>query len=149
RRRHTRFSRDWSSDVCSSDLPEGATVRTETALELLERVKRYNLNWVRAGHQRGDNTNNVSATISIRDNEWDEVGEWMWENKDSYNGISVLPYSGHTYQQAPFEDITEEQYDNLVGKLTAIDLRNVVEANDNTSLQSEAACAGNQCEVVF
>src|SRR5690606_21938435 len=91
--------------------PEGSTVRTESALDLLERVARYNQNWVKPGHNRGDNRNNVSVTVSIKEDEWDEVGEWMYENRQLYNGISVLPYDGGSYTQAPFESITKEEYD--------------------------------------
>lgn len=129
--------------------PKGAAIRTESALELLERVARYNLNWVAVGHRNGDNRNNVSVTISIRDNEWEEVGEWMYENRDSYNGISVLPYDGGTYQQAPFETITEEEYRKLLPLLADIDLTKVKEDKDRTNLTSEAACAGGACEIDF
>lgn len=127
--------------------PEGATIRTESALELLERTKRYNENWVRKGHRRGDNTNNVSVTVSIKEDEWDEVGKWMYENRSSYNGISVLPFDGGTYRQAPFESITEEEYERLVGQLNDIDLTKVYEKNDSTNLAAEAACSGGACDV--
>lgn len=129
--------------------PKTATFRSEAALNLLERTKRYNLNWVQIGHRYGDNTNNVSVTVSIREDEWDEVGDWMWENKDTYNGISVLPYDGGTYKQTPFEDITEEEYNRLSQYLTDIDLSKVIETEDNTDLTGEAACAGGACEVDF
>jgi ribonucleoside-triphosphate reductase len=129
--------------------PEGATFRSEDAISLLERTKRYNLNWVRKGHRRGDNTNNVSVTVSIKDNEWDEVGQWMYANKDTYNGISVLPYDGGTYKQTPFEDITKEEYERLSQFIKDIDLSKAVETEDNTDLTGEAACAGGACEVDF
>jgi len=127
--------------------PKGATVRTESALDLLERTRRYNVNWVGAGHRSGDNRNNVSVTVSLKDNEWGEVGQWMWDNKDTYNGISVLPYDGGSYIQAPFETITEEQYNEMVKHLTAIDLTKVNEVHDETNLAAEAACAGGACEI--
>ena len=129
--------------------PETAIFRSETALDLLERTKRYNLGWVRQGHRSGDNTNNVSVTISIRENEWDTVGEWMWENKDTYNGISVLPYDGGTYKQTPFEDITKEEYERLSFFLKEVDLSKVTETEDSTDLTGEAACAGGACEIDF
>lgn len=129
--------------------PETATFRDESALQLLERTKRYNLNWVREGHREGENTNNVSVTVSIREDEWDAVGEWMYENKDTYNGISVLPYDGGTYKQTPFEDITEDEYNRLSKYLTNIDLSRVKELEDNTDLTGEAACQGGACEVDF
>ncbi len=129
--------------------PSSATFRSETALDLLERTKRYNLNWVKSGHRSGDNTNNVSVTVSIKENEWDEVGEWMYDNRDTYNGISVLPYDGGSYKQTPFEDITEQEYEKLFRLLTDVDLSMVKEKEDNTDLTGEAACAGGACEVDF
>lgn len=127
--------------------PDGATVRTESALDLLERTARYNTGWVANGHRRGDNRNNVSVTVSIQETEWEEVGDWMWENKDTYNGISVLPYDGGSYIQAPFETITKEKYEELYKHLKNIDLTKVGEAHDETNLAAEAACAGGACEV--
>jgi ribonucleoside-triphosphate reductase (thioredoxin) len=62
--------------------PEGSIVRTETALDLLERVKLVTEKWVNPGHRDGANSHNVSATISLRDNEWEEVGNWMWKNRE-------------------------------------------------------------------
>lgn len=129
--------------------PISATFRSESALDLLERTKRYNENWVKNGHRSGDNTNNVSVTVSIKDDEWEPVGEWMWENKHVYNGISVLPYDGGTYKQTPFEDITEDEYNRLSQYLTDIDLSRVTEKEDNTDLTGEAACAGGACEIDF
>lgn len=127
--------------------PAGSAVRSESALELLERVSRYNKHWVKAGHRRGDNHNNVSVTVSIRENEWEEVGDWMWNNREDYNGISVLPYDGGTYVQAPFTTITKEEYDDLYQHLHNIDLTKVGEKKDETNLAAEAACQGGQCEV--
>ena len=127
--------------------PAGSIMRTESALELLERVKRVHLDWVKPGHRTGNNTHNVSATVSIKENEWGIVGEWMWTNKEHYNGLSVLPYSDHTYIQAPFEDCTKEKYEEMFKHLTNIDLSNVVEMDDATDLKGEAACAGGACEV--
>lgn len=129
--------------------PKTATFRDEAALSLLERTKRYNEGWVKNGHRSGDNTNNVSVTVSIKEDEWEEVGEWMYVNRNTYNGISVLPYDGGTYKQTPFEDITEEEYNNLSSLLTDIDLSKVTEKEDNTDLTGEAACAGGACEVDF
>jgi ribonucleoside-triphosphate reductase len=127
--------------------PEGATTRSETALEMLERVKKVSTEWVRTGHWKGQNTHNVSATITIREEEWAEVGEWMWENRSCYNGLSVLPHSDHTYVQAPFEDCDEATYHEMMKSLANIDLTNVVETQDNTDLQGELACAGGSCEI--
>jgi len=128
--------------------PEDAIIRSEeSALMLLERVKKFNLEWVRKGHRKGANTNNVSATISIRNEEWKEVGQWMWENKETFNGLSVLPFSDHTYTQAPFETITEEQFNEMISHLHGVDLSKVIEFEDNTVLGENLACAGNNCEI--
>ena len=128
--------------------PKGAITRNdETAMSMLERVNKWNTEWVREGHIHGSNTHNVSATVSIKEEEWDTVGEWMWKNRATFNGLSVLPYDGGTYQQAPFEEITEEQFNDMYAKLTEIDLTKVIEADDNTDLKGELACAGGSCEV--
>ena len=127
--------------------PKGSIIRTESAFDLLKRVKKVATEWVATGHKSGSNTHNVSATISLKDKEWDKAGEWMWENRDNYNGLSVLPYDGGTYTQAPFEDITKAKYDEMTKLLQDIDLTKVVELNDNTDLSGELACAGGSCEV--
>ncbi len=127
--------------------PEGAIMRTESALSLLKRVARISEEWVKPGTRRGQNTHNVSATISIKDAEWADVGEWMWDNRDVYNGLSVLPFSDHSYKQAPFEDCSKETYEALLNSLEKIDLTKVVELDDNTNLADQAACAGGACEV--
>jgi len=128
--------------------PKGAIYRTESALELLERTKRFNTKWVRPGHLKGSNTNNVSATISVKEDEWEVVGNWMWENKDTFNGLAVLPYDNGSYTQAPFENITEEKFMEMEGHLHSIDLTKVTEMSDETKLKDQAACAGGACEVV-
>ena len=128
--------------------PEGAITRHESALQLLKRVAKVAAEWVKPGHRKGQNTHNVSATVSIKDAEWNDVGEWMWENHDKYNGLSVLPYNGGTYIQAPFEDCSKEKYEVLVQSLKDVDLAQIVENEDNTDLQGELACAGGACEIV-
>jgi len=129
--------------------PAGSILRNkETALDLLERIKLFNLNWVKQGHRSGDNQNNVSATISIKDNEWKDVGEWMWKNRDTFNGLSILPYDGGTYEQAPFENISKTKYYRMLNQLTTIDLRKIKEHHDNTTRSQEIACAGGSCEIV-
>jgi ribonucleoside-triphosphate reductase len=128
--------------------PEGAIMRTESPFQLLERVKRVYLEWIKPGHRNGNNSHNVSATVSIRSHEWAAVGEWLWENRDNYTGLSVLPYSDHTYKQSPFEDITKEEHDRLLTSLHNVDLSKVVELSDNTDLAGELACFGSSCAVV-
>jgi ribonucleoside-diphosphate reductase alpha chain len=127
--------------------PANSILRSESAIDLLERVKLVSKDWIKTGHRKGENTHNVSATISIKENEWDLVGQWMWNNKEYYNGLSVLPYDGGTYIQAPFEDCTEEKYNLMMGYLTNIDLSLVVELDDNTDLSGEIACGANGCEI--
>jgi ribonucleoside-diphosphate reductase alpha chain len=146
--------------------PEGSIMRTETAIDTLERVKKFSTEWVQKGHINGANTHNVSATISIdkerkyvnypfdnssgelqNSDEWEVVGTWMWKNREVYNGLSVLPFFGGTYKQAPFEDITEEEYNVRISSVQEIDLKNVVEIDDNVDFGQVAACAGGACEV--
>ena len=128
--------------------PSKSILRTESPFETLERVKRVSQEWIKPGHRRGSNTHNVSATISLKKDEWDKAGEWMWSNRDYYNGLSVLPYDGGTYTQAPFEDITENKYKEMSKVLSDVDLTKVTETDDNTDLSGELACAGGNCEIV-
>jgi len=128
--------------------PEGSIMRTESPFQLLERVKKVAQEWIKPGHRSGNNTHNVSATISLRDHEWKPAGEWMWDNKDHYNGLSVLNYNGGTYEQAPFEDCTEETYNTLMKTLTEVDISNIIELDDQTDLSGEVACAAGACEIV-
>lgn len=127
--------------------PEGSILRTESPIELLERVKKFAVEWIKPGHRKGDNTHNVSATISIKPEEWPEVGEWMWVNKEFYNGLSVLPFDGGTYSQAPFEEIAIAEYLKRSAILKNIDLTKVIELDDAVNFGAIASCAGGQCEV--
>ena len=127
--------------------PEGSILRTESPFQLLERIKKVHVEWVKPGHRGGSNTHNVSATVSIKPEEWEAVGDWMWNNKDHYNGLSVLPYDNGSYVQAPFTDCTKEEYEEMMKHLHNIDLSKVVEMDDNTTLKEQAACAGGACEI--
>ena len=127
--------------------PEGSLYRDESYLSLLERVRMFNLEWVRPGSLSGQNTNNVSCTISLKEDEWEGCGEWMWKNRGVFNGISVLPYDGGSYVQAPFEEIDEERYLLLTNSLKEIDLTQVIEDKDNTDLSGELACGLGGCEI--
>ena len=127
--------------------PEGSIFRTESAIDLLERVKFFYQNWIKPGHRSGQNTHNISATVSIKEEEWEMVGKWMWENRKFYNGLSVLPYNGGSYIQAPFSDCTKEEYEKSITYLQNVDLSKVIEFADNTNLAGEVACAGGQCTV--
>jgi ribonucleoside-triphosphate reductase len=128
--------------------PKGAITRHETALDLLNRTSKVWKEWVKPGHRKGENKNNVSVTVSIKPDEWVGVGEWMWDNRDNFTALSVLPWDGGSYIQAPFEDITEEQYKEMISHLHKIDLTKVVETEDTTDLAGEVACGGGGCEVV-
>jgi ribonucleoside-triphosphate reductase len=151
--------------------PSGSIFRTETAIDTLERVKKFNIEWVKPGHISGKNTNNVSATISIdqermysngklmadssggymlgsMSDEWEEVGNWMWSNKEFYNGLSVLPYHGGTYAQAPFQDISKEEYLKRYKDLQTLDLSKMIEEEDNVDFGAIAACSGGECTLV-
>ena len=127
--------------------PKGSITRKESAEDLLNRIKKVANEWVKPGHRRGSNTHNVSATVSLKDDQWDSTGEWMWKNRDHYNGLAVLPHDGGTYVQAPFEDITKQKYDEMSRTLQEVDLTKVVELEDKTDLSGELACAGGNCEI--
>ena len=127
--------------------PDNAIIRTENVFDLLKRIKMFSSTWIANGHRNGQNKHNVSATVSIKPDEWETVGQWMWENRDSYNGLSVLPHDNGSYIQAPFEDITEEKYNDLASKLHELDLTKVIEMSDETDLAGELACSGNNCEI--
>ena len=127
--------------------PKGSITRTESAFDLLKRVKQVATEWVKPGHRKGSNTHNVSATISLKKDEWDKAGKWMWDNRECYNGLAVLPYDGGSYTQAPFEDITEEEFNKRVKLLNDVNLSHIIEATDETDLSGELACAGGSCEI--
>jgi ribonucleoside-triphosphate reductase len=127
--------------------PEGSILRDESAFQLLRRVKKITREWVNPGKRSGQNGHNVSATISLHENEWTDAGEWMWDNRKHYNGLAVLPFNGGTYQQAPFEDCSKEKFEAMLATLEDVDLTKIVEEDDNTDLKGEAACAGGACEI--
>jgi len=127
--------------------PKGAIYREESPLDTLERVKKFSREWIRNGHRDGLNYNNVSCTINVKDDEWGDVGEWMWENRDYYTAIAVLPYDGGTYSQSPFQTIDKKTFDEMYAYLKHVDLTKVKEEEDLTDLQGELACAGDACEI--
>jgi len=131
--------------------PEGGVNRQdETALDMLDRIKVFNQEWVREGHRSGSNFNNVSATVSVRNDEWDGVGEWMWENRFIYSGLSVLPFDDHTYKDAPFMEVSDEEFEEKLNyiKTHKIDLTQIIEEEDNTSQKDNLACSGGSCEII-
>jgi ribonucleoside-diphosphate reductase alpha chain len=128
--------------------PAGAITRSsENAIQFLERVKSLHENWIKPGHVEGDNTHNVSATVTIKNNEWEEVGEWLWSNQNHYNGLSFLPENLGSYPQTPFETITKEQYDQAIASCHSLDVTKIIEIKDNTNLNDQQACGGGGCEI--
>jgi ribonucleoside-diphosphate reductase alpha chain len=122
--------------------PDGAVCRNDrTAIEQLELWKVYQLNWCE---------HKPSVTVSVKEHEWMEVGAWVWENFDIVSGISFLPFSEHTYRQAPYQDIDEETYNAAVSEMPVIDWTKLreFEKEDNTTGSHEYACAGGACEIV-
>ncbi len=130
--------------------PDGAITRQETAIDLLERVKKISKEWVSPGTVDGANSHNVSCTVNVKPDEWKLLGEWMWVNKEYYNGLSVLPADGGTYKQMPFEDCTKEVYEEMLAKLEGanVDMKMVSEEFDETMFNEIIACSGpNGCEI--
>lgn len=128
--------------------PKGSITRDMTsALDMLKRVNSYNMNWIKEGHRYGSNTHNCSVTISVKDNEWNELREEMWNTRESYTGIALLPYDGGTYQQAPFEDMDESKYKEMEKLVKHIDLTKVKEIEDFTNRGEIVACSGGVCEI--
>ena len=128
--------------------PIGAiTKHNETAIQLLKRVEYLYENWIKPGNRKGVNKNNVSTTVTVKSHEWDEVGQWMWNNRNSYTALAVLPYSDHSYVQAPFEQISEIEYHQKMKVLHDINLNNVIEVEDNTEQRDNLACSGSSCEI--
>lgn len=120
--------------------PKGAVCRNDkTAIEQLELWLIYQRHWCE---------HKPSVTISVKDEEWPEVGAWVWKHFDEVSGVSFLPFSDHTYQQAPYEDITEEQYNQLVEQMPQ-DIRweEFIEQEDNTIGQQTLACTSGSCEI--
>ena len=128
--------------------PNGAIIK-ESTIDFLERIKTVYREWVLPGHINGHNTHSISATAIVKDGEWGDVGKWMWENRDSYNALSVYPEDHGTYIQPPHESITEKEYNERVKLLQPIDFSKIVEYDDNTELRDNLACAGaDSCEII-
>lgn len=129
--------------------PEGAILRQdETAVQFFERVLFFNRNWIAPGHVHGDNKHNVSATINYKDEDIEPLFEKLWQHRDLYTGVSLLPYDGGSYQQAPFESCDKETFKELNAKVQDVDLTNVMELEDNTTRIDQLACSGGSCEIL-
>lgn len=120
--------------------PSGSICRTDrTAIEQLELWLTYQRYWCE---------HKPSVTVSVKDHEWPEVGAWVYKHFEEMSGVSFLPFSDHTYQQAPYEDLTEEQY-NATVKTYNISWSDFHEGEDNTTGSQELACTAGSCEVNF
>ena len=120
--------------------PKNAILRNDkTAIEQLEIWLIYQRHWCE---------HKPSVTISVKDDEWPEVGSWVWKHFDEISGVSFLPYSNHTYQQAPYEDCSEEEYKEQLAKTPSrIDWADFLEQEDNTTGQQTLACTAGACEI--
>jgi len=120
--------------------PKNAILRNDkTAIEQLEIWLIYQRHWCE---------HKPSVTISVKDDEWPEVGSWVWMHFDEISGVSFLPYSNHTYQQAPYEDCSEEEYKEQLAKTPSrIDWADFLEQEDNTTGQQTLACTAGACEI--
>lgn len=128
--------------------PEGSIIRdAESASTLLDRVLFYNQNWVIPGHRSGTARHNVSCTINYKPEEVESLLIRMWENRHVYSGISLLPFDGGNYQQAPFETCDESKFQELNKLVKDIDLTQVLETDDQTNMAEQLACAGGVCEI--
>jgi len=121
--------------------PEGAVMRTQlTALDQLELYLIYKNYWCE---------HNPSITVYVREDEWMKVGAWVYENFDDIIGVSFLPYSDHTYKQAPYQEITEEEYNNLIENFPkSIEWSELVENTDVTEGSQELACVSGACDII-
>jgi len=121
--------------------PEGAVLASEqTAIQQLENWKLFQKHW---------SEHSVSVTVYVREEEWMEVGAWVFENFDYITGVSFLPYSDHTYEQAPYMDCTKEEYEAFLAKMPVVDFNKLseYEQEDNTEGSQTLACSAGQCEL--
>jgi ribonucleoside-diphosphate reductase alpha chain len=124
--------------------PEGSIVSDDmNAMEQLEMWKMYQVNWCE---------HKPSMTVYVKDYEWMEVGAWVYSNFDIISGITFLPYSGHTYKQAPYQEISEKEYLEWVEKMPKdVDWSKLKEYEKDDEYASknarEPACAGGSCEI--
>lgn len=138
------------------EAPEGALTRNEqTALEFLERVFLTQTNWIHYGTARDVGNpglkNNVSNTVVVKPHEWEDVKHFLWDRRDRFSGISMLAYSGDKdYAFAPREEVTTEKdeflWNNIVSNYKPVDYQFMLEMEDGTSFQGEAACSAGGCE---
>ena len=123
--------------------PKGSILRNDlTAIEHLNIWLTYQRHWCE---------HKPSITVSVREDEWMEVGAWVWEHFDEVSGISFLPYSDHTYKQAPYQDCTETEYLEALAKMPSTinwDALSLYETEDSTTGSQALACVAGECEIV-
>lgn len=123
--------------------PENAVTRNDmSAIEQLETWLTYQRKWCE---------HKPSVTVTVRDEEWMEVGAFVYKHFDEMSGVSFLPHSDHTYQQAPYQDVTKEEYEALLAQMPErIDWSRLseYEKEDQTKSSQTFACSGDVCEVV-
>lgn len=142
----------YSDDVVVVTIPisnKGAIKRDdESAVELMTRAKVIYDNWIVPSHRSGANHHNVSLTVSYKPEERLAVADWILTNRQSFTGVSLLPFDGGTYKQMPFEQITEEQYGEWAARFPkGLDLFSLDYSSTADLRKGEAACAGGQCEI--
>ena len=120
--------------------PDGCKVREDlTAVDHLELWMMYQKHWCE---------HKPSVTISVKEDEWLDVGAWVWNNFNDISGISFLPWDGGTYKQAPYEECTEQEYNEMLAKMpTTIEWNKLVEEDDNVKGVQELACTAGGCEI--
>ena len=123
--------------------PDGAVTRNDmTAIEQLELWSTYQREWCE---------HKPSVTVTVRDDEWLDVGAWVYKHFDEVSGISFLPHSDHTYRQAPYQECTKEQYDDMVAQMPKnVDWSALTEfeKEDATKGTQQLACSAGVCELV-
>lgn len=119
--------------------PKNATIRTDlTAIEQLDHYLCFAKHWCE---------HNPSITVYVREEEWLEVGAWVYKNFKEIGGVSFLPYSDHTYAQAPYQEIDKKTYNTILENFPQIDWQSFVETEDTTTGQQELACVSGVCEI--
>lgn len=143
------FSKTGVVVTIPQESPKGSLVRSQTtALQMLDRVNFYNENWVKPGHRYGNNYHNVSCTINYKPDEIEGLRTQMWLTRDVYSGISLLPFDGGIYQQAPFESCDRATFEKYEAMVKDIDLTKVMEFEDHTERLQSVACSGGVCEII-
>jgi len=118
--------------------PDGLTREDVTPIDHLELWLTYQREWCE---------HKPSVTISVEEKDWPSVGAWVWDHFDEISGVSFLPYDGGTYRQAPYEECTEEQYNELKAKIPNIDWTHFKEVTDNVEGAQMLACVAGVCDI--